>query len=137
PGGLGGLARGLSPNAAVQVVELARQLCRRSRTQSEMGRSFGRGRGCIPQQGRRREALTWIEIRAVNAPLGALTGKLARYENKRSISTPIATPAIAAPMPIETVSATVRMAVRLPNCARPRPSPMSRVTVTIPETIRA
>ena len=59
------------------------------------------------------------------------------YENKRSTSRPIATPASAAATPIETVSSTVRVVLRFAIRARPIPSPMSKATVTAPETIRA
>src|SRR5438067_4100595 len=38
PGGMGGLAKGLSPNPAVQVVELARQLRGRAHAPPEVGR---------------------------------------------------------------------------------------------------
>src|SRR6266550_5789205 len=41
-GDLGGLAGGLPPDPAVQVVELARQLRRRTDTSPEMGRYFDR-----------------------------------------------------------------------------------------------
>jgi hypothetical protein len=40
-GDVGGLAGGLSPEPTVQVVELARQLRRRRRARSEVGRSVG------------------------------------------------------------------------------------------------
>ena len=39
---LGGLGRGLPPDPAVQVVELARQLCRRGLAAPEVGRGVGR-----------------------------------------------------------------------------------------------
>jgi predicted dithiol-disulfide oxidoreductase (DUF899 family) len=71
PGGLGGLARGLSSDAAVQVVELARQLCRRSRAPPEVGRGVRRRGGRVPEQGRRRHDMTGIRTRAVIAPPGA------------------------------------------------------------------
>ena len=54
PGGLGGFARGLSPDAALQVVELARQLRRRSVARPEVGRGVGRRRGRVSEPGRRR-----------------------------------------------------------------------------------
>jgi predicted dithiol-disulfide oxidoreductase (DUF899 family) len=48
-GDVGGLAGGLPPEPAVQVVELARQLCPRRRARSEVGRGFERRRGRLSQ----------------------------------------------------------------------------------------
>ena len=53
-GGVGGLARGLSADADLQVVELARQLRRRRRARQEMGRGVGRRRGRVPERARAR-----------------------------------------------------------------------------------
>src|SRR5262249_45762929 len=58
PGSLGGLAHGLSSNATIQVVELARQLCRRSHTRPEVGQDLGRWRGRVPERGRRQQGMT-------------------------------------------------------------------------------
>ena len=52
-GGLGGLARGLSSDPDLQVVELARQLRRRRRARPEVGRGVGRRRGRLPKARRR------------------------------------------------------------------------------------
>jgi len=49
PGDVGGLSAGLSSEPGLQVVELARQLRRRRRTRSEVGRGVGRRRGRLPQ----------------------------------------------------------------------------------------
>ncbi|WBY09051.1 DUF899 domain-containing protein [Sphingomonas sp. 7/4-4] len=57
------LARGLSADADVQMVELARQLRNRGRSRSQMGRSVGRRRGGVPQ--RRQGAM--IASRAADA----------------------------------------------------------------------
>jgi predicted dithiol-disulfide oxidoreductase (DUF899 family) len=57
PGDLGGLARGLSPNPTVQVVELARQLRRRGLAAPEVGRHNNRPRrSCRPKARRRGES---------------------------------------------------------------------------------
>ena len=49
PGGLGGFAGGLSADAALQMVELARQLRGRSRARPEMGRGVRCRRGGVPE----------------------------------------------------------------------------------------
>src|SRR5712671_2156962 len=54
-GDLGGLAGGLPPDPAVQVVELARQLRRRGFAQPEVGRGVGRWRSRLPKARRRDE----------------------------------------------------------------------------------
>jgi predicted dithiol-disulfide oxidoreductase (DUF899 family) len=48
-GGLGGLARGLSSDPDLQVVELARQLRRRRSARQNVGRGVGRRRGGVPE----------------------------------------------------------------------------------------
>src|SRR5215467_6367078 len=57
-GDLGGLAGGLSPDPAVQVVELARQLRRRGLAGPEVGRGVGRRRGRLPEARLRVESMT-------------------------------------------------------------------------------
>ena len=63
-GDLGGRARGLSPDPALQVVELARQLRRRRSARQEVGRGIGRRRGGVPEPAREREAceVRWMEL---------------------------------------------------------------------------
>ena len=58
PGDLGGLAGGLPPEPALQVVELARQLRRRGLARPEVGRGVRRRRGRLPKPRRGREAMT-------------------------------------------------------------------------------
>src|SRR5688572_11328125 len=53
---MGGLAEGLPAGTAVQVVELARQLCSQRSAGSEVDRSLGRRRGRVPQEARRLNA---------------------------------------------------------------------------------
>src|SRR3546814_808900 len=53
-----GLARGLSADPDLQVVELARQLCRRRSARQEVGRGVGRRRGGIPEPARQHEAMS-------------------------------------------------------------------------------
>ena len=55
PGDLGRLARGLPSDPALQVVELARQLRRRSSAGPEMGQGVGRWRSRLPEARGRRE----------------------------------------------------------------------------------
>ena len=57
-GDVGGLAGGLPPDPALQVVELARQLRRRGRARPEVGRGVGRRRGGVPEPRRRREGMS-------------------------------------------------------------------------------
>src|SRR6266478_2031681 len=59
-GDLGGLARGLPPDPAVQVVELARQLRRRGRASPEVGRGVRRWRSHLPKARRRGESMTEV-----------------------------------------------------------------------------
>ena len=63
-------------------------------------------------------------------------GREPRHVKICDTNTPIATPAIAAATPIDTVSATVRTMARPPILARPTPSATSSSVVTIPETTR-
>ena len=51
-------ARAAIPDAAVQVVELARQLCRRSHAPPEVGRGVRRWRSRLPKARRRGESIT-------------------------------------------------------------------------------
>src|SRR5467141_178320 len=55
-GDLGGLARGLPPDAAVQVVELARQLRHRGLARPEVGQGVRRWRSRLPKARRRGES---------------------------------------------------------------------------------
>src|SRR6266403_3702808 len=55
-GDLGGLARGLPPDAAVQVVELARQLRHRGLAGPEVGQGVRRWRSRLPKARRRGES---------------------------------------------------------------------------------
>ena len=48
-GDVGGLAGGLPPKPAIQVVELARELCPQGRARPEVGQSVGRRRGRLPE----------------------------------------------------------------------------------------
>src|SRR6266581_7501499 len=64
---MGGFAGRLSAEPAVQVVELARHVRPRRRARPEMGRGVGRRRGRLPQQGRRSEDMTEIDIHAVES----------------------------------------------------------------------
>src|SRR3546814_6780116 len=57
-GDLGGFTRRLSPDPALQVVELARQLRRRCRARQEVGGSIGRRRGGVPRQAAGVDAVT-------------------------------------------------------------------------------
>src|SRR3546814_1852789 len=56
-----GLARGLSSDPDLQVVELARQLCRRRSARQEVGRGVGRRRGGVPEPAREHEAMSRSE----------------------------------------------------------------------------
>src|SRR4029077_4303390 len=62
PGSVGGFAGRLSPDAALQMVELARQLRSRKGGRSAMGQGVGRWRGGVPKQGSRRAAMSAISI---------------------------------------------------------------------------
>jgi len=57
PGDVGGLARGLSSDPDLQVVELARQLRRRRSARQEVGRGVGRRRGGVPEPTSEHEAM--------------------------------------------------------------------------------
>ena len=59
---VGGFARGLSPDAALQMVELARQLRGRKVGRPAMGQGVGRRRSRVPKQGGGREAMSAISI---------------------------------------------------------------------------
>ena len=58
PGRVGEVAGGLPPDAALQVVELARQLRRRRIARQEVGRGVGRRRGGVPQPAGEHEAMS-------------------------------------------------------------------------------
>src|ERR1700721_3122994 len=60
-GDLGGLATGLPPDPAVQVVELARQLRRRGLARPEVGQGVRRRRSRLPKARRRDENELKIE----------------------------------------------------------------------------
>src|SRR5262245_46507067 len=55
---MGRLARGLPPDPAIQVVELARQLRRRSLARPEVGQGFRCWRSRLPKARRRGEGVT-------------------------------------------------------------------------------
>src|SRR4029077_19819333 len=58
PGAMGGFTRRISPDAALQVVELARQLPRREGGQPAMGQGVGRRRGRFPEYRGKRTAMS-------------------------------------------------------------------------------
>ena len=77
-GGLGGLARGLSSDPDLQVVELARQLRRRRSARQEVGRGVGRRRGGVPNQKKGGKALSQARRCRLLQPLPAWGERSAR-----------------------------------------------------------
>ena len=72
---MGGFARRLSADAALQMVELARQLRGRKVGQRAMGQGVGRRRGRLPERRGRRAAMSAISIDGGNH--GATIGRVA------------------------------------------------------------